>query len=75
MDIVWENRKCSDILSDCENGAVVMLKRYPESGPFLVTDCLNTVNFRLLFNLNDCTSEYIRPDERVEVLEAELHVL
>ena len=75
MDIVWENRRYSDVLSDCENGAVVMLKRYPESGPFLVTDLQNTIDFRLLFNLDDCTSKYISPDERVEILEAKLHIL
>ena len=75
MDIVWNNRKYLNFLGECKDGEIVILKSCPESGPFLITDSENTVGFRLLFNLYECTSVYISPDERVEVLQAELHIL
>lgn len=75
MDIVWNNRKHLYVLSECKEGEVVLLKRFPSSGPFLVIDLRNTVDFRLLFNLSEGTSEYVSPDEQVEVLQTELHIL
>ena len=75
MDIVWNNREHLEVLSECEDGEVVMLKRFPSAGPFLVTDVQNTMDFKLLFNLNECTSKYVSPDEHVEVLQTELHIL
>ena len=75
MDIVWNNRRHLDVLNECKDGEVVILRRFPSAGPFLVTDLRNTVDFKLLFNLNECTSEYVNPDEQVEVLQTELHIL
>ena len=75
MDIVWENRERLYVLSECKEGEVVRLRRFPSSGPFLVLDLRNTVDFRLLFNLNEGTSEYVSPDEQVEVLQTKLHIL
>lgn len=75
MNVVWDDKNYLDVLGDCEDGAVVMLRKCPGSGPFLVTNLRNTVDFRYLFNLYNCTSEWISPDERVEVLETELHIL
>ena len=75
MDIVWNNREHLAILKECEDGDVVMLKRFPPAGPFLVTDLRNTTDFKLLFNLSECTSEYFSTDEQIEVLQTELHIL
>lgn len=75
MNIVWNSKEYLDVLNECKEGEVVLLKRYPEAGPFLVTDLRNTINFRLLFDLNERTSKYVDPDEQVEVLRTELHIL
>lgn len=74
MDIVWEREsRFSDTLEDCEGGTVVLLMSRQEAGPFLVTDYIDSRN-SLLFNLNENISEFFDQDERVEVLQAELHI-
>lgn len=76
MDIVWEREnRFSDTLEDLEGGTVVILMSRQEAGPFLVTDYTDSDNRSLLFNLNENVSEFFNQDERVEVLEAELHIL
>ena len=75
MDIVWEREnRFSDTLEDLEGGTVVLLMSRQEDGPFLVTDYTDTCNRSLLFNLNESVSEFFDQDERVEVLQAELHI-
>lgn len=77
MDIVWERKRYfNDTLQDCANGAVVLLERYQNFGPFLVIGYDNNgyAEKILLFNFSDNTSTYFEADERVEVLEAELRV-
>lgn len=75
MDIVWEREnQFSDILEDLEGGTVVLLMSRQEAGPFLVTDYTDSGNRSLLFNLNENVSEFFDQDERVEVLQAELHI-
>ena len=75
MDIVWERKnQFSDTLEDLEGGTVVLLMSRQEAGAFLVTDYTDGWNHSLLFNLNDNVSEFFDQDERVEVLQAELHI-
>lgn len=75
MDIVWEREnRFSDTLEDLEGGTVVLLMSRQEAGPFLVTDCTDSCNCSLLFNFNENVSEFFDQDERVEVLQAELHI-
>lgn len=77
MNIVWERKRYfNDTLKDCANGAVVLLERYQHFGPFLVIGYDNNgyAEKVLLFNFSDNTSTYFDADERVEVLEAELHL-
>lgn len=75
MDIVWERENLfSDILENLEGGTVVLLMSRREAGPFLVTDYTDSCNRSLLFNLNESVSEFFDQDERVEVLQAELHI-
>lgn len=75
MDIVWEREnRFSDTLEDLEGGTVVLLMSRQEAGPFLVTDYTDSFNHSLLFNLNENVSEFFNQDERVEVLQAELHI-
>lgn len=75
MDIIWEREnQFSDILEDLEGGTVVLLMSRQEAGPFLVTDYTDSCNRSLLFNLNENVSEFFDQDERVEVLQAELHI-
>lgn len=75
MDIVWEREnQFSDTLEDLEGGTVVLLMSHQEAGPFLVTDYTDSCNRSLLFNLNENVSEFFNQDERVEVLQAELHI-
>ena len=75
MDIVWEREnRFSDTLEDLEGGTVVLLMSRQEDGPFLVTDYTDICNQSLLFNLNESVSEFFDQDERVEVLQAELHI-
>lgn len=77
MDIVWEKKKYfnKDTLKDCEKGAVVLLVRYRNFGPFLVVGCDNgSAEKILLFDFNDNIPSFFDADEHVEVLDAELHV-
>ena len=79
MDIVWEKKKSfKDTLKDCEKGAIVLLVRYRNFGPFLVVGCNNGSNGSaekiLLFDFNDNIPSFFDADEHVEVLDAELHV-
>ena len=76
MDIVWERKNLfSDVLGDCEEGTVVLLMSRPRKGPFLITDLIDDLKNRcLLFNLVEHTSYCFDLDERVEVLQAELHI-
>ena len=75
MDIVWEREeRFSDTLEDLEGGTVVLLMSRQEAGPFLVTDYTDSCNRSLRFNLNENVSEFFYQDERVEVLQAELHI-
>lgn len=77
MDIVWERKRYfNDTLKDCENGAVVLLENYQNFGPFLVIGYDNHLYAGkiLLFDFSDNFSTFFDADERVEVLEAELHL-
>lgn len=75
MDIVWEREnRFSDTLEDLEGGTVVLLMSRQKAGLFLVTDYTDRYDRSLLFNLDENISEFFDQDERVEVLEAELHI-
>ena len=75
MDIVWEREnRFSDTLEDLEVGTVVLLMSRQEAGPFLVIRTESTTGSILLFDLDRNTLDYFSPDERVKVLQAELHI-
>lgn len=75
MDIVWEREnRFSDTLEDLEGGTVVLLMSCQEAGPFLVISTKSATGSILLFNLDRNTLDYFSPNERVEVLQAKLHI-
>lgn len=76
MDIVWERKKYfEDILRDCENGDIVLLKKYQNFGPFLVIGYDNGHAGKiLLFDFSDNISTFFDANERAEVLDAKLHI-
>ena len=76
MDIVWErNIPSLNTLCGCDEGKVVMLKESLELGPFLVIGTKSATGSILLFNLDRNTLDYFSPNERVEILQTELHIL
>lgn len=76
MDIVWEKKKYfKDTLKDCENGAVVLLEKYPNYGPFLVVGRENDAAKEiLLFDFGSDLSALYNVDEHVEIMNAELRI-
>lgn len=75
MDIVWERENRSlNYLCGCDEGDVVMLKESSELVPFLVIGSRNSEGSILLFNLDRNTFNYFSPNERVEILQTELHI-